>query len=434
MIDIRLQRIDSLSVVDTLLNGRWPAARGYSDCVERAVKEVIAAVRQRGDEALLQYSQEYDGYTLTQGGLRVSREMVETAYSMVTRAQLDALKHTKTRLETVSRAVLDRLSFVIEDNGVKIRHNYTPLASVGCYVPGREASYPRSLLMCAVPARVAGVQRVVVCTPPRPIEKLALTLVAADICGVEEIYLVGGAQAVAALAYGTETIPPVQKIVGPGNSYVTVAKIAVSRDILIDMPAGPSELMVIADETADPRLIALDMISQAEHSTDAVTVLVTESMRLAQSVRDEVGRILSAGVPREEIVRESLRRNGALYVFNSIDDCVAFADQFAPEHLEILTRDPESVHQRITSSGLVLIGEYAPVAASDYGLGVNHVLPTAGHGRVFSGLSVLDFVRLSNVVEVTETGLRDVADTICELAEAEGLRNHAFAVRGRSCK
>ncbi len=428
MVDIRLEIVDTVSEAAGI--SRWPPANVYFDSVEDRVRTIIEMVRQRGDEALIQLSQEYDRYPLSQGGLRVDRESIEASYSQVTEAQIESLQRARERIETVSRATLERLSFVLEDDGTRIRYTYTPLDEIGCYVPGGEANYPSSLLMCVVPARTAGVRRIVVCTPPRPVEMAALTLVAADICGATEVYMVGGAQAIAALAYGTESIRPVQKIVGPGNKYVTAAKRLVAHDIPIDMPAGPSELLVLADDSADPRLIALDMLSQAEHSTEAISALVTDSQRLAERVRDALERLL-VGVPREEIIREALRRNGVLYVCRSMDDCIELTNQFAPEHVQVMTRDPEGVQKFISTAGLVLIGPFTPVAASDYGLGVNHVLPTSGYGRVVSGLSVLDFVRRFYVVETTEDGLKRVERPICELARAEGLNNHASAVRGR---
>ncbi|NWF96965.1 MAG: histidinol dehydrogenase [Candidatus Thorarchaeota archaeon] len=428
MIDIRLVRVDARSNMP--LTGRYPSTTTYLDGVENSVRAIVEMVRQRGDMALLQLSAEYDSCTPSLERLRVDRAAVEDAYSRVSDSQVAALVKAKERIEQVSEALLSRLSFVLKDGGMRIYFRYTPLDEVGCYVPGGEASYPSSLLMCAVPAKTAGVRRVVVCTPPRAADRLALTLVAADLCRVDEVYLTGGAQAIAALAYGTESIRPVQKIVGPGNSYVTAAKRMVSSDTMIDMPAGPSELLVLADDSADPTLIALDMISQAEHSVEAVAVLVTNSMDMAQKVRDALDSMLS-DLPREDVVRESLRRNGALYVCETLEECIGLVNDFAPEHLEIVTRDPDAIQTRITSAGLVLLGPYTPVAASDYGLGVNHVLPTSGYGRVFSSLSVLDFVRFFHVVEATNDGLRDVASSVCELAEAEGLRNHARAVRRR---
>jgi histidinol dehydrogenase len=284
--------------------------------------------------------------------------------------------------------------------------------------------------MCAIPAQVAGVERIVVTTPPKVDGINPLTLVAADICGVDEIYQVGGAQAIAALALGTESIRPVQKIVGPGNAYVALAKSRLSNLTLIDMPAGPSELLVIADESAFAKSIALDLVSQAEHSTDSISVLISCSEDLCKTVSEELETLLQ-DIQRNEIVAESLKQNGGIYYFSSIEDCIKFANEFSAEHVQIMTRNADEIANKITSAGLILLGNYSPVAASDYGLGVNHVLPTQGYATTLSGLTVLDFVKIVRIVESTKDALRITADTMCILAEAEDLPNHARAIQGR---
>jgi histidinol dehydrogenase len=285
--------------------------------------------------------------------------------------------------------------------------------------------------MTVTPAKVAGVPRVVVCSPPTSQGTISpLILVAADICKVDEIYKVGGVQAIAALAYGTETIKPVKKIVGPGSKYVTAAKVIVSQDVAIDMPAGPSEILVLADETADPRLIASDMISQAEHGTDSVAGLITTSEKLAKQVQDNLQK-MAFETERSDIIKQSLSTYGFIITCNSNEELVAFANEFATEHLEIITHDPMKIAEKMTSAGVVLIGPYSPVALSDYGSGTNHVLPTGGFGHAFSGLSVLDFTRRVNIVESSKAGLLKVKDSIKVLTEAEGLPNHYKAVEAR---
>jgi histidinol dehydrogenase len=285
--------------------------------------------------------------------------------------------------------------------------------------------------MTAVPAKTAGVPRIVVCSPPTTKGTInPLILVAADICEVNEIYKVGGAQAIAALAYGTETIKPVKKIVGPGNKYVTTAKILVSKDVAIDMPAGPSEVLVLADETANPQLIALDMISQAEHGADSVAGLITTSEKLAEEVVSWLNK-MAASADRGTIVRKALADYGFAITCKSIDEMVALANDFAPEHVEIITRNPMKIADRITSAGVILIGPYSPVSLSDYGSGTNHVLPTGGFGHAFSGLSVLDFARRVSIVESSREGLLQVKNHVKVLTEAENLPNHYKAIEAR---
>jgi histidinol dehydrogenase len=285
--------------------------------------------------------------------------------------------------------------------------------------------------MTAVPAKVAGVPRIVVCSPPNAKGTVnPLVLVAADICGVNEIYKVGGAQAIAALAYGTETIKPVRKIVGPGNKYVTTAKILVSKDVAIDMPAGPSEVLVLADETANPRLIALDMISQAEHSEDSVAGLITTSKKFATEVQDWLAKIATA-VNRGEIVTKALEKYGFIITCDSIDEAVELTNVFAPEHAEIMTKAHMEIADRITSAGLILVGPYSPVALSDYGSGTNHVLPTGGFGHAFSDLSALDFTRRVSIVESSKDGLLSLKNYMKVMTAAENLPNHYKAIEAR---
>ncbi|MBC7130861.1 histidinol dehydrogenase [Candidatus Bathyarchaeota archaeon] len=306
-----------------------------------------------------------------------------------------------------------------------------PIKSVGCYVPGGKAAYPSTVVMAVTPAKLAGVERVVVCSPPtRDGEVNPLTLVAADICKVDEFYKVGGAQAIAAMAYGTETISPVCKIVGPGNRYVTMAKVLVSRDVAIDVPAGPSELLIIADETANPRLLAFDMCAQAEHGPDSVVGLLTTSRELVVKVMTELER-LTENISRKEIVLEALSNNGFILICNDETEIIEVANTFAPEHLEIITKDSKKLADKISTAGLVLIGAYSTAALTDYCCGTNHVLPTSGFGKVYSGLSTLDFLRRIPIVECSKEGLTKAAKYVKVLAEAEGLENHYRAVEAR---
>jgi len=297
-------------------------------------------------------------------------------------------------------------------------------------VPGGQAAYPSSVLMAAVPASVAGVKRVVICSPPSERGLNPLMLVACDICRVGEVYKVGGAQAIAALAYGTQTIRPVLKIVGAGNIYVTYAKMEVSKDVAIDLPAGPSEILVLADGEADARLIALDLVAQAEHGASSICGLLTTSSSLIKAVEEELLNIVSEA-ERREVVEKALRANGFAAVAEDIADCIDFVNDFAPEHLEIFAAESKSLAERITSAGLILLGPHLTAAATDYGLGPNHILPTGGYAKTASGLSVIDFLKRVNVVESTLEGLKAVAEDLVTIAEGEGLHGHARSIKER---
>ncbi|MDH5687304.1 MAG: histidinol dehydrogenase [Candidatus Bathyarchaeota archaeon] len=427
----KIKVFDIESLPRDLLDRRWPKSKWYDPELERHVRAIMNEVRERGDSALIKFAKEFDNVELSADALRVGSEEIEPAYSEVKEEQVSALRFLKSRIEYFEKERLERISFDSERAGVKVYFRTRPLQSVGCYVPGAEAAYPSTLLMMAAPARLAGVKRLVVCSPPTKGGTLnSLTLVAADLCGIDELYKVGGAQAIAALAYGTDSIRPVEKIVGPGNKYVTMAKILVSQDVATDLPAGPSEIIILADENADARLIALDLISQAEHWVDSISILVTTSEEISERVVEDIDKILPTS-PRKEIVGKALSDNGAVIRCQNLGEAVDFANSFAPEHLEIVTKDPMAVADRIKSAGLILIGPYTPVSASDYAFGTNHILPTYGFGHAFSGLSVLDFVRRVSIIESTKDGLSRMRGHIGALAEAEGLFSHASAVEGR---
>jgi len=404
---------------------------GMTQELETHIKTIIKQVRKHGDAALIEFTKKFDNVSLNAKDFPATHEDIENAYNTVEEEQISALRFMKERIETLEKRRLEQMIITVEDNGVQVRSLPRPIQSVGCYVPGGDAKYPSTLIMTATPAKVVGVPRVVVCSPPTSSGDInPLTLVAADICKADEIYKVGGPHAIAALAYGTESIKPVRKIVGPGNKYVTMAKVLVSRDIAIDMPAGPTEILILADETANPRIVALDMISQAEHSVDSVSGLVTTSKELAKNVINEL-RTMASSLPKAEIVTDALSRHGFIIICETMSEMIEFVNAFAPEHLEIITRKPVEVAEKIVSAGLVLIGPYTPVSASDYCIGTNHVLPTSGFGHVLSGLSVLDFVKRINFVECSKDGLLRLRNSIRALAEAENLPSHFLAVEGR---
>ena len=401
-----------------------------SDGTIEGAREIMRAVAERGDSALLEYAQKFDG--AKPEALRVTRQEVDHAYRDISLEQAKTIRLMKARLEKGERALLRRLRGVaVSFEGVSIERHVTAISSVGCYVPGGKARYPSTLVMCAVPAKVAGVKRIVAISPTRKDGTVdPLTIATADICGVNEFYKVGGAHGIAALAYGTESIKPVSKIVGPGGMYVTAAKLVASRTVSTDMVAGPTELLVYADATADPHIVALDLVSQAEHSTDTVCGLVTTSRKLAAEVQAQIQSIVEK-ISRSDIVRSSLEKNGFIAICRRESACIEFAEEFAPEHIEIITKNADSAAKKIKSAGLVLIGSMTPSSASDYCLGSNHVLPTLGFGKSRASLSVLDFVKVVNRVKVTKEGLTNVAGPIREIAVSEGLPNHYEAVKAR---
>jgi histidinol dehydrogenase len=399
--------------------------------LEKYVEAIIEEVKKQGDAALIKFTKRFDKTALDTKELGVTSEEIEQAYENVSEEQISAIEFMKEKVETLEKRTLERIKIEVKENGIQVEYAPRPIQSVGCYVPGGEAAYPSTLVMTAVPAKVAAVPRVVVCSPPTTKGSISpLTLVAADICKVDEIYKVGGVQAIAALAYGTESIKPVRKIVGPGNKYVTMAKILVSREVAIDVPAGPSEILILADETANPHLVALDMVSQAEHGTDSVAGLITTSEELAENILNELKKI-TMSVRRGATVIEALSGYGFIIICETGKEMIDLANAFAPEHVEIITRKSMEVADKIVSAGLILVGPYSPVSVSDYCCGTSHVLPTGGFGHAFSGLSVFDFVRRVGIVECSKEGLLKLKNNVKVLAEAENLPNHYLAMEGR---
>jgi histidinol dehydrogenase len=410
---------------------RQTADEKTDERIESDVKAIISNVIKNGDAALIELTKNFDRAQLDAKDLRVNPREIKEAYKAISKEKGAALKFMKDKVSSFEKLVIKQVGFQTSREGIIVKNVLRPLKSVGCYVPGGQAAYPSTLIMIAVPAKVAGIPRIVVCSPPTAKGTInPLVLVAADICGVNEVYKVGGAQAIAALAYGTETVKRVQKIVGPGNRYVIAAKGLVSKDVAIDMPAGPSEILVLADETADPRLVALDMVSQAEHGVDSVAGLITTSKKLAKEVQSELAK-MAATVNRKELVAKALEKYGFIITCDSVDEAVELVNVFAAEHVEVMTKVPMKIADRITSAGLILLGTFSPVALSDYGVGTNHVLPTGGFGCVFSGLSTLDFVRRVNIVESSKEGLLSLKNQVKVMTEAENLPNHYKAIKAR---
>ena len=401
--------------------------------VENNVKAIIKQVKENGDKALVELTLRFDKAELSPRTLKVHREEIKEAYKKTSREQVSALKFMIDKVNTFQKQLLTQTEVKTSGDGITVKTLLRPIESVGCYVPGGQAAYPSTLIMTVVPAKVAGVPRIVVCSPSDGRGKAnPLVLVAADICGVDEVYKVGGAQAIAALAYGTKIIKPVRKIVGPGNKYVTAAKGQVSADVAIDMPAGPSEVLVLADESADARLVAFDLISQAEHGGDSVAGLITTSESVALKVQEYLVSI-AASAERSEKISEALAKYGFIIICKSVEEAMNLVNQFAPEHLEVMTAKPREIAEKLTA-GLILIGPYSPVALSDYGVGTNHVLPTGGFAQSFSGLSALDYMRRVSIVESSRTALERVRDSIKVMTEAENLPNHYKAIEARFSK
>jgi histidinol dehydrogenase len=401
---------------------------GITDVLS-AVNEIIMEVGSKGDEALFKYTEKFEGARLDD--LRVSEEEIDAAYDLVEERLMEALSDAADNIRQFHNLQKERDLWMTEiAPGVSVGQKVVPLDSVGAYVPGGRASYPSSALMNVIPAKVAGVSRIVVCTPPKLDGSVTpLTIVAADMAGADEIYKLGGAQAIAAMGLGTESLERVQKIVGPGNVYVTAAKMLLRGSVEIDFPAGPSEVLILADRTADPGVIAADMIAQGEHDPKSISVLVALDDLLASAVIEELS-IQAAGAARREIVEQSLAHSAVLLA-NDMDEALDFCNAFAPEHLEIITKDPMDVLRYIRNAGSVFLGKFTPVAAGDYASGTNHVLPTSGYARVFSGLNVDHFTKKISVQMITDDGLLGLEDTITTLAEAEGLKAHAESVRRR---
>ena len=396
-------------------------------------KGIMEDIEKYGDSAIMDYEEKFDGVRLN--SLKVTDEEMREAYNKVTKKQIQSIKMIRNRLIKTEIALFKRLQKKISfsSNGVNIQRTIQPISSVGCYIPGGKARYPSTMVMCAVPAKVAGVNRIVAISPPLQDGTIdPLTLVSAEICGVNEFYKIGGAQGIAALTFGTQSINKVNKIVGPGGIFVSIAKALASTRVSIDMVAGPTELVVYADAKADARLIAIDMISQAEHSYDTFCGLVTTSKEVALQVNAEIQSILNNNsISRIDIVRKSLVENGFIAICKNEYSAVDFINEVAPEHLEIMAKNARTISTKITSAGLILIGNFTPSSASDYCLGSNHVLPTSGFGKVRSSLSVLDFIKIVNKVEATRSGLKKVESKVREITLAEGLMNHYEAIKER---
>ncbi|MCI6887701.1 MAG: histidinol dehydrogenase [Lachnospiraceae bacterium] len=398
---------------------------------ESTVQDIVEDVRSRKDAAVFEYTRRFDGADISADNIRVTDDEIQEALSLVEPSLLDVMKKSMKNIREYHEKQKQYSWFDSKPDGTILGQKVTALSSVGVYVPGGKAAYPSSVLMNIIPAEVAGVPRIVMVTPPGRDGKVnPVTLIAAHLAGATEVYKVGGAQAVAALAFGTESIPRVNKIVGPGNIFVALAKKAVYGHVSIDSIAGPSEIMVLADETANPRFVAADLLSQAEHDELASAILVTTSMELAEKVSAEVDEFVKK-LSRKDILEKSLENYGYILVADTMDEAIATANEVASEHLEIVTRNPFEVMTKIQNAGAIFLGEYSSEPLGDYFAGPNHVLPTNGTAKFFSPLGVDDFIKKSSIIYYSREALEPAHQDIERFAEAEHLTAHANSIRVR---
>lgn len=426
---MRILKLTEDTRKDILQNLLKRSPNNYGE-FEGRVNAIIEEVRNNRDQAVFNYTKQFDGADINAGNILVTEEEIAEAYEQVNTTLLAVIRKSLVNIKKYHEKQVQNSWFTTED-GIILGQKVTALATVGVYVPGGKAVYPSSVLMNVLPAKVAGVDRIVMCTPPGKDGKVyPSTLVAAKEAGVDEIYKVGGAQAIAAMAFGTESVPKVDKIVGPGNIYVALAKKAVFGYVSIDSIAGPSEILVLADETANPRYVAADLLSQAEHDEMASAILITTSQKLAEEVSAEIDQFV-AELSRKEIIQKSLDNYGYILVADNMEEAIDTVNAIASEHMEIVTADPFHVMTKIRNAGAIFIGEYSSEPLGDYFAGPNHVLPTNGTAKFFSALSVDDFIKKSSIISYSREALEKVHKDIEQFAECEKLTAHANSIRVR---
>lgn len=424
---VRLEEESKKDILNQLLK-RSP--NHYGNYMEQ-VQKIVDEVKEKGDEALFFYTKKFDGFSLDEETIKVTEDEIKEAYEEIDPSLLDIMQKALKNIREYHQKQMQYSWFDSKPNGTMLGQKVTPLETVGVYVPGGKASYPSSVLMNIVPAQVAGVKNIVMVTPCNKEGKISpVTLVAAKEAGVTQVYKVGGAQAIAGLAYGTKSLPKVDKIVGPGNIYVALAKKAVYGTVSIDSIAGPSEILVLADESANPRFVAADLLSQAEHDELASAILVTTSETLANKVAKEIEGFLDQ-LPRKEILEKSLEQFGYLLIAKTLEEAIDTANAIASEHLEIVTKNPFEVMMKIQNAGAIFIGEYSSEPLGDYFAGPNHVLPTNGTAKFFSPLSVDDFIKKSSIIYYSKEALEPIQKGIIAFAKAEQLTAHANSIRVR---
>ena len=414
-------------IIETILKNRGGEIDGK---VEGVVKKIITAIKQKGDKALFEYTKKYDGVDLTRRNIQISVKETKSAYNKAPKKNVLALKKAASRIKNFHRLQKEKSWIIQEKTGMRLAQIIKPIRAVGLYVPGGKAAYPSSVLMNAIPAKIAGVKNLMICTPTPGGAINPYVLIAADIAGVDKIFRIGGAQAIAAMAFGTKSVPKVDEIVGPGNIFVATAKKLVFGIVDIDMIAGPSEIFIIADDSGIPEFIAADLLSQAEHDELALPILTTTSKQLANMVISEL-KSQAERSARSEIVKKSLRKNFKIFIVKNLQEAARISNIFAPEHLELAVKNPDQLLKLINNAGAVFLGHFTPEAAGDYAAGPNHVLPTGGTARFFSPLGVYDFYKRTSLISCNRAGLKNLARSIIDIAEMEGLHAHAEAVRIR---
>lgn len=421
-------RKDSLALLYEALNKRSP--EGQIE-VEQATAEIIRNIKERKDEALIEYSKKFDKVELTLDTIEVSQKEMDEALNSIDRNLLKVIEKAAANIQDFHEKQLEKSWFTTNEAGILLGQKVTPLSRVGVYVPAGSAPLPSTVLMDVIPAKVAGVEEIILCSPPVKGGKVdPLILACAKLAGADRVFMVGGAQAIAAMAYGTNVIPKVDKIVGPGNIYVATAKKMVFGTCGIDMIAGPSEILIIADETANPAYVAADLLSQAEHDKLASSILLTTSKEIAQMVSQEVAQQLSK-LPRAQTAAESLEKYGAIIVTDTIEDAVEISNNIAPEHLEVCTKNPFDLLSKIKNAGAIFLGNYSPEPLGDYFAGPNHTLPTSGTARFFSPLGVYDFIKRQSIISYSRDAFESAASDVAAFAQSEGLTAHEQAIRIR---
>ena len=428
---VSLKVISSDDVTEENIKNYIPRTSTELDSIREPVNKIINKVKFEGDQAIIELTKKFDGIDLDKTEIKVSKEEIGEAYDSIDKKLIDALKYAKKNLIKFHKAQ-KREDWSIEiENGVNAGQIYRPLDSVGIYIPGGRAIYPSTVLMAATPAYVAGVKKIIICSPPQKDKKIAPEiLVAAKEFEIDKIYKVGGAQAIAAMTFGTDTIPAVQKVVGPGNKWVNVAKQLLSTKIAIDTPAGPSEILIIADAFDNHKYVTIDLISQIEHDPENIGILVSDSSELIDKVNDNIESYVEKS-ERKDIIKIALKNNSLAIKAKDLEDCVRISNIIAPEHLQIFTKNPKEVLKSIKNAGAIFLGEYSPVPLGDYSAGTNHILPTGGNAKKYSGLNVFNFLKIIDVLECNDEGLKALSHSAITIAQFEGLYAHKKSIEER---
>ena len=426
-----IREINSDQINEETLAEYIPRITSQFDAIQDSIISIIQSVKERGDNAIVHFTEKFDNVALNFKEIQVTEEEISEAYDRTDADLIKAIQHAKANLIKFHKAQMREEWSIEIEKGVFAGQIYRPLDKLGIYIPGGRAIYPSTVLMIAAPAYVAGIKDIIMCSPPQNDKKIApAILVAANEFQIEKIYKVGGAQAIAAMAYGTETIPKVQKVIGPGSIWVTAAKQQLSNIIAIDSPAGPSEILIIGDESTNPNYVIVDFLSQIEHDPDNIGIIVTYSEHLITQIKDSIENFV-VNSERRDIIEKSLTNNSLIIKAKNIDDCIRISNLIAPEHLEILTKEPKKLVKKVINAGAIFLGPYSPVPLGDYCAGTNHVLPTGGSAKKFSGLNIYDFLKTIEVLKCEKEGLENLSSPAIKLTEFEGLINHKRSIEER---